>query len=121
MILAVYPPPFILATCAHDRAPGPQRIDSEIWIPLPSPNQRVHLSPSSVSLSSLSIVAWFADSLPVRLIPEESLIAFMRDDVVDNGSRGDLSYFLAFGTERMIYEKALPGGSPSCVVPASRC
>lgn len=47
-------------------------------------------------------MAGLAESLPIRLIPKESLIAFVGNDVVDNRRRGDPACFLAFGTEWMI-------------------
>ena len=38
----------------------------------------------------------------VDVVSEESLIAFVWNDVVDNSRSGDLSCLLAFSTERMV-------------------
>jgi hypothetical protein len=65
-------------------------------------------------------VAELAESLPVRLIPKESLIAFVGDDVVDNDCRGYLSCLLALGTKRMFQEKALPRSTPPGVIALTR-
>jgi hypothetical protein len=66
-------------------------------------------------------MAGAAQRLPVRFVPKEYLIAFMRNNVVDNRRRGEMSNSLALGTKRMIQEKALPRSTPPGVVATAGC
>ena len=62
-------------------------------------------------------MASLAKRLPVRLIPEQPLIAPMRNNVVHNGCRDDLALRLTEGTQRMLLQKKGAGLTPSAVVP----
>jgi hypothetical protein len=60
--------------------------------------------------------------LPVRPIPKELLIAFVRDDVIDDGCCGDASFARAFHlTERMLDEEEIASSLPLRVVTALSC
>ena len=63
-------------------------------------------------------MAVLAQRLPVAPIPEQNGIAAMRDDVVNNGSRCQLAFFSAFGTERILFEEQRPGRAPFSFITA---
>ena len=53
------------------------------------------------------LTQWF----PVGLIPEQALVAPMRDDVIDYRCRDDLSLRLTKSAERMLLQEDGPGGT----------
>lgn len=57
-------------------------------------------------------MTFMAQRLPVILIPEQIHVAFVRDDVINLGSRLDSALSLAFGAQRMSYEKSLGRSLP---------
>lgn len=64
-------------------------------------------------------MARLTQRLPVSLIPEQLLIAPMRDDVVDHGRRGDLPAPQTFRAQRMLAQVAVTGHAPfTAVTPA---
>ena len=64
-------------------------------------------------------MARLAKRLPVALIPEQRLIAPMRDDVVDHGRRDDRPALQTFLAQRMPAQDAVTGRAPfTAVAPA---
>lgn len=64
-------------------------------------------------------MASLAKRLPVVLIPEQLLIAPMRDDVVDHGRRGNLPAPQTFRAQRMPAQVAVTGRAPfTAIAPA---
>ena len=60
-----------------------------------------------------------AKRLPIPLIPEQPLIAPMRDDVVDHRRRDDLPALQTFRAQRMPAQEAVTGHAPfTAVAPA---
>ena len=55
--------------------------------------------------SGLLIVMFFAQRFPIGLIPKQSLIASVRDDVVDHSRGHNLSLCLAEDTQRMLLKE----------------
>jgi len=79
-----------------------------------------HLFPPAV-LNGLFVMATFAERLPVRLIPEEFGITFVRDNVVHNGCGSQYSQDVALGAEWTLSEKFPPCFAPSgTVAPCGR-
>lgn len=72
------------------------------------------------SAAGLPVMATFAEGLPVFFIPEQFIIATVRDDMVDYGGWGQLSLTLAFHTKRMRTQIALPRRLPFAVVSTRR-
>ena len=71
-----------------------------------------------VTTAGLSVVAWFAERVPVIFIPEQPLVPAMRDDVVNDGRRGEFAFAHTFRTQRMALEVRTPGSAPLGVVPS---
>ena len=67
--------------------------------------------------SCFLIMTIFAKGLPVLLIPEQPLIAPVRDDVVDYGGGGQLAFLPAFCAQRMPFQEGFSFRSPAGVVP----
>ena len=65
-------------------------------------------------------MAVLAKGLPVFLIPEKNRITAMRNDVVDNRRRRQLSVFSAFFAERILFEKQRPCYAPLAVISSLR-
>ncbi len=61
-------------------------------------------------------MAWLAESLPVRLFPEESGIALVRIDVIDNGRRSQSSHAIALGAQGIHRKEPFPRSTPSGAV-----
>lgn len=59
-----------------------------------------------------------AERLPIRFVPEERGIAFVRPDVINLACRGDASSARALRTERVSGEEEPRGPRPSVVIPA---
>ena len=62
-------------------------------------------------------MAFLAEGLPVRLIPEQSLITPVRDDVIHHCCGHDLALRLAEGTQRMLFQEESAGLTPAAVIP----
>ena len=56
-------------------------------------------------------------ALPVALIPEQSLVAPVRDDMIHHRCRNDLALCLAESTQRMLLQEKCTGLTPAAVVP----
>lgn len=65
---------------------------------------------------SLSVMAWLAHWLPVQFIPEQNLIAFMRNDMVNNCGSCDLVTPHTLSTQRMPSKKYFTGPTPRAVI-----
>jgi len=65
---------------------------------------------------SLSVVAWFTHWLPVQFIPEQNLIAFVRNDMVNNRRTRDLVSPHTLSTQRMPRKKYFTGPTPRAVI-----
>ena len=75
-------------------------------------NQKQASQPSSGFL----IVAFLAQRLPVRLVPEQPLIAPVRNEVIYHRRGHDLSLCLAEGTQRMLLQEKSAGFAPTGIV-----
>ena len=76
---------------------------------------------SAILPGGFLIVVLFAQRLPVVLIPEQYLIATVRDDVIDNRCQVIHTFLCAFHTERMCSEEQLAGFLPCAVITAICC
>ena len=72
----------------------------------------------SQTLAGFLIMAALAKGLPVCLIPEQSLISPMRNDMVHDGSRGELSLPHTLSTQGVQLQEDIPLPSPPGIVPA---
>lgn len=64
-------------------------------------------------------MASLAKRLPVPFIPEQLLIAPMRDNVVDHGRRDDLPALQTFRAQRMLAQEAVARDAPfTAIAPA---
>ena len=55
-------------------------------------------------------------ALPVALIPEQSLVAPVRDDMIHHRCRNDLALCLAESTQRMLLKEKFSGFSPAGII-----
>lgn len=62
-----------------------------------------------------------AQRLPIVNIPEQSPVSLVRDPMVNNLRRHQLTILLAHHAPRMLPQKREPGLAPTRVVPALRC
>ena len=77
--------------------------------------------PRLLSLSTaLAIVVRRTQRLPVALIPEELVVAAVRDDVVDQRCGNDPIFLQAFHAERMASQVGCPRSLPTRPVAALR-
>ena len=67
------------------------------------------------------VVALFAESLPVALIPEQFLVATVRDDVIHHRCPDVLAMPGTLRTQRMGFKIRLPGFLPAAVVSTLCC
>ena len=72
----------------------------------------------SQSSSSLLIMTSLAERFPVCLIPEQPLIASMRDDMIHHRRGHNLALRLAEGAQRMLLQEKSAGITPAAVVPS---
>ena len=70
----------------------------------------------SESSPCLPVVTGLAKGLPVFFIPEQTLIAPVRNDMIDHCCRFRFSFPQALCAERMQLKKSFPGLSPPSVV-----
>ena len=56
-------------------------------------------------------------ALPVALIPEQSLVASVRDAMIHHRCRNDLALCLAESTQRVLFQEKSAGFTPAAVVP----
>ena len=54
-------------------------------------------------------MAFFAEGFPVRLIPEQPLVSPVRNDMIYDSRRDELSLRLTESTERMLFQEKRPG------------
>ena len=62
-------------------------------------------------------MASLTERLPVRLIPEQPLIAPMRNNVIHNGCGHNFALRLTEGTQRMLLQEKSAGLTPAAVIP----
>ena len=62
-------------------------------------------------------MAALAERLPVRLIPEQALVASVRDDVIHHRCGHNLALCLTEGAQRMLLQEESASLTPSAVVP----
>jgi hypothetical protein len=83
----------------------------------------LRITESTILSCSLRIVTHLAECLPVRAIPEQFLIAAMRNDVIHDLTYDYFTIPFMFRTEGMLHYEALPGLIPSrrvaAIVPTS--
>lgn len=60
------------------------------------------------STPGLLVMAFFAECLPILPIPEQILIATMRNDVINHRRRGQSLFLLALDTQRMLPQAGSP-------------
>lgn len=70
---------------------------SQGLFPVDSHEQSSYMS-RSVATTGLSVVAGFAERVPVVFVPEQPLVPSMRDDVVNDGRRGEFAFAHALHT-----------------------
>ena len=63
-------------------------------------------------------MASLAERLPVRLIPEQPLVAPVRDDVIHHCCRHDLTLRKAEGAQRMLLQEKSAGFTPAGIIPS---
>ena len=64
-------------------------------------------------------MAVFEEGFPVRLIPEQPLVSPVRNDMIYDSRRDELSLRLTESTERMLFQEKRPGITPAGVIPTS--
>ena len=69
------------------------------------------------SASCFFVMASSTKALPVALIPEQSLVAPVRDAMIHHRCRNDLALCLAESTQRMLLQEKCTGLTPAAVVP----
>ena len=62
------------------------------------------------------VMTAFAKRLPVAFIPEQILVAPVRDDVVNHGGGREVAMLHAFSTQRMAAEKPCAGCAPLAAI-----
>ena len=62
-------------------------------------------------------MALFAERFPVGLIPEQPLVTPVRDDMIHDSRRDNLSLRLTESTERMLLQEQCPGFTPAGIIP----
>src|SRR5690606_23458790 len=72
----------------------------------------LRLRKAAVFGGRLAVVVRLAERLPVAAIPEQRLVAAMRDDVVDHRRGLDASFPGAHAAQRMLGEEAQPSLLP---------
>ena len=72
---------------------------------------------TSQPASGLFIVAFLAEGFPVGLIPEQPLVSPVRNNVIHDGRRDDLSLRLTESTERMLLQEQRPSFTPAGIIP----
>jgi len=73
---------------------------------------------ASQPTSGFLIVAFLTESFPVCLIPKQPLVTSVRNNVIHNGRRDNLSLRLTEGTKRMLFQETRAGLTPSGVIPS---
>jgi hypothetical protein len=112
--MGIHPPPFNFDGAKKSpRARQPVEGIEDSGPPTPEYRYRVlHLSPPAIRHGRLPGMARSAQHLPVQLIPEELLIAFMRNDVIHNLRRFQDSFTLTLDAERMPLQECFSRDAP---------
>ena len=61
-------------------------------------------------------MTFLAEGFPVCLIPEQPLVSPVRNNMIYNCRRDDLSLCLTEGTERMMLQEECPGFTPTGII-----
>lgn len=73
-------------------------------------------SKAAVFGGCLAVVTWLAQRLPVLTIPEQSIVTFVRHDVVDHSRCGDQAIAFTLSAERMLIQKPNTSLAPAACV-----